>query len=207
MPSVLVTAASLDRARGRFLAPGFLAVDLAWPVPGAVTDRRCGRPWRGRPETRRDLVVTGLAQHDTGDRRPLAVDPADGPEGEAAAGHAVRASLDADKPVVPEQCVGVVHGAGDRQRAEHLSARRITPLTARGVGGRCGSRGRGRQHLVAEGSDDRGDDDERAGDQEPGSPTVRCSCWFAAGHASIQGSVVLPARMWFSIYRRYVSAR
>src|SRR5204863_1953170 len=52
------------------------------------------RPWRrdltgdavdhgvGGRETRRDLVVAGLAQHDPGDRRPLAVDPADGPEGE-----------------------------------------------------------------------------------------------------------------------------
>ena len=58
----------------------------------------------------------GLAQHDSGDRRPLAVDPADGPEGEAAAGCGGRAGLDADKPVVPEQRVGVVDGAGDRQR-------------------------------------------------------------------------------------------
>jgi hypothetical protein len=30
-----------------------------------------------------------------------------------------------------------------------------------------------------------------------------CSCWFAVGHASSQGSVVLAARMWFSICRRY----
>src|SRR5512132_3167911 len=71
----------------------------------------------GGRETRRDLVVAGLAQDDPGDRRPLAVDPADGPEGEAAAGRVVRAGLDADEPVVPEQCVGVVHGAGDRHVA------------------------------------------------------------------------------------------
>jgi hypothetical protein len=70
----------------------------------------------GGRETRRNLVVAGLSQHDPGDRRPLAVDPAEGPEGEAAAGRGGRAGLDADKPVVPEQCVGVVHGAGDRQR-------------------------------------------------------------------------------------------
>jgi hypothetical protein len=68
----------------------------------------------GGRETRRDLVVAGLAQHDPGDRRPLAVDPADGPEREAAAGRGGRACLDADKPVVSKQCVGVVHGAGDR---------------------------------------------------------------------------------------------
>src|SRR5919198_145555 len=68
----------------------------------------------GGRETRRDPVVAGLAQHDPGDRRPLAVDPADRPESEAAAGRAVRAGLDADKAVVPEQGVGVVHGAGSR---------------------------------------------------------------------------------------------
>ena len=33
-----------------------------------------------------------------------------------AAGCGGRAGLDADEAVVPEQCVGVVHGAGDRQR-------------------------------------------------------------------------------------------
>jgi hypothetical protein len=70
----------------------------------------------GGRETRRDLVLAGLAQHYPGDRRPLAVDPADRPEGEAAAGRVVRAGLDPDKPVLPEQCVGVVHGAGNRQR-------------------------------------------------------------------------------------------
>jgi hypothetical protein len=79
-------------------------------VTGDAVDHGVG----GR-ETR-DLVLAGLAQHDPGDRRPLAVDPANGPEGEAAAGGGGRAGLDADKPVVPEQCVGVVHGAGDRQR-------------------------------------------------------------------------------------------
>ena len=68
------------------------------PVTGDAVDHGVG----GR-ETRRDLVVAGLAQHDPGDRRPLAVDPADGPEGEAAAGRVVRAGLDADEPVVPEQ--------------------------------------------------------------------------------------------------------
>jgi len=44
----------------------------------------------GGRETRRDLVVAGLTQYDPGDRRPLAVDPADGLEGEAAAGRGVQ---------------------------------------------------------------------------------------------------------------------
>jgi hypothetical protein len=70
----------------------------------------------GGRETRRDLVVAGLSQHDPGDRRPFVVDPADGPEGEAAAGRGGRAGLDADESFVPEQCVGVLHGPGDRQR-------------------------------------------------------------------------------------------
>jgi len=69
----------------------------------------------GGRETRRDLVFAGLPQHDTGDRRPLAVDPADGPERETAAGRVVRAGLDADKAVASEQGVGVVHEACDRQ--------------------------------------------------------------------------------------------
>src|SRR5262249_34278916 len=79
------------------------------------------------------------------------------------------------------------------------------------VVGRCGRRGRRRQQPVAEGSGDRRDDDEQAGDKEPGNPTGRCSPGtptggFAVGHAAIQGSIVLPARMWFSIRRRYAPA-
>ena len=88
----------------------------------------------GRRETRSDLVVAGLAQHDPGDRRPLAVDPADGPQGEAAAGRVVRARLDADEPVVPEEPVGVRHGAGERQALEALllpSANNIAAVLAR----------------------------------------------------------------------------
>jgi hypothetical protein len=50
----------------------------------------------GGSETRRDPIVAGLAQHDPGDRRSLAVDPANGPEGETAAGRGRRAGLDAD---------------------------------------------------------------------------------------------------------------
>ena len=57
----------------------------------------------GCREARRDPVVAGLAQDDPGDRRPFAVDPADRPEGEAAAGRVVRAGLHADKPALPEQ--------------------------------------------------------------------------------------------------------
>ena len=79
------------------------------PAMRSTIASAAARPARG-------LVAAGLAQHDAGDRRPLAADPADGPEGEAAAGRVGRAGLDADEPVVPEQRVGVVHGAGDRQR-------------------------------------------------------------------------------------------
>src|SRR5580704_17598926 len=40
-----------------------------------------------------------------------------------------------------------------------------------------------------------------------GSATAgRCPCWLPVAHAPIQGSVVLPARMRFSICRRYVPA-
>jgi hypothetical protein len=40
------------------------------------------------------------------------------------------------------------------------------------------------------------------GRQRPGC----CSCWSAVGHASSQGSVVLPARIRFPICRRYAPA-
>ena len=50
-------------------------------------------------------------------------------------------------------------------------------------------------------------DDDQAGDEDLASPTGRRSCWFAGGHAASQGSAVLPARMRFSICRRYAPAR
>src|SRR4029453_14800295 len=37
-------------------------------------------------------------------------------------------------------------------------------------------------------------------------PAGRSPCWLAIGHASIQGSAVLPARIGFSICRRYAPA-
>jgi hypothetical protein len=84
-----------------------------------------------------------------------------------------------------------------------------TALTATDVGGWCDRRGRGRQQLVAVGCDDRPDDDQQAGDKDPANPnaTGRRSCWLPVGHAAIEGSAVLPARMRFSICRRYVPAR
>jgi two-component system, OmpR family, response regulator VanR len=93
-------------------------------------------------------------------------------------------------------------------RAGQRFAKRTALLTAKGIDGWCGRRGRGRQRLVAEGCDDRRDDDQQAGDTDPAdpNPTGRSSCWFAVGHAAIQGSVVLPARIGFSICRRYAPA-
>ena len=75
--------------------------------------------------------------------------------------------------------------------------------------GGCGRRGRRRRQLVAKGYGDLPDDDEQAGDTDPANPdpTGRCSCWFAVDHAAIERSVVLPARMRFSIRRRYAPAR
>ena len=90
---------------------GWLLWSRRSPLTGDAVDHD-----DGCRETRRDPVVPGLTQHDPGDRRSLAVDPADRAEREAAAGRGIRPGLDADKPVAPEQCVGVVHCAGDRQR-------------------------------------------------------------------------------------------
>ena len=91
-------------------------------------------------------------------------------------------------------------GDGTVGRVERRAA-----LTARDVDGCCGRRGRGRRQLVAQGRGDRRDDGEQNGDADPADPDPMggCSCWLAVGHAAIQGSGVLPARMWFSICRRY----
>ena len=93
--------------------------------------------------------------------------------------------------------------------APRCSMRARGEVSRDGRRGGCGRRGRGRRQLVAEGCGDRHDDD-RAG-RRHGTlgirPTGRCSCWFAVGHAASQGSVVLPARMRFSIRRRYAPAR
>jgi hypothetical protein len=86
---------------------------------------------------------------------------------------------------------------------------KTTVLAAKDVDGCYSGRGRGRQQLVAEVCCDRRDDDQQAGDKDPANsnPTGRRSCWFAVGHAAIQGSVVLAARMRFSIRGRYAPAR
>src|SRR5215216_2946570 len=42
-------------------------------------------------------------------------------------------------------------------------------------------------------------------DLQPIHAAVFLSIWFAVGHASSLGSVMLPARMWFSICRRYAT--
>jgi len=62
---------------------------------------------------------------------------------------------------------------------------------------------------VAEGCGDRRDDDQQPRDTDPANPNPpsRRACRRAVGHASIQGSVVLPARIRFSIRRRYAPAR
>ena len=85
-------------------------------------------------------------------------------------------------------------------------AKRTTVLTAKDADWCC-LRGRRRRQLVGEGYGDRRDDDQQAGGK-PANPnlTGRWSYWLAVGHASIQGNVVLPVRMWFSIRRRYAPA-
>ena len=64
------------------------------------------------------------------------------------------------------------------------------------------------EQVVAEDCGDRRDDDKQASGTDPANPnpTGRCSYPFAVGHASSEGSVMLPARMWFWIRRRYAPA-
>src|SRR6266508_6290808 len=56
-----------------------------------------------------------------------------------------------------------------------------------------------------EGSDDRSGDDDQADGGGPESPAGLRSC-CGLTHAASQGSVMLSARMWFSIGRRYAPA-
>ncbi len=100
-------------------------------------------------------------------------------------------------------------GLAERTDGAHCEGRRRVLRPCEDVDGRGDRRGRGRRRLVAEGCGDRRDDDEQAGGTDPADPdpTGRRSCWSAVGHAASQGSVVLPARMRFSICRRYAPAR
>jgi hypothetical protein len=83
-----------------------------------------------------------------------------------------------------------------------------TVLTATDVDEWGGGRGRGRRQPIAEGCGERRDDGKQAGGTDPANPDPagRGSCWLPAGHASSQGRVALPARMRFSICRRYAPA-
>src|SRR5215211_2931322 len=64
-----------------------------------------------------------------------------------------------------------------------------------------------------EGSDDRSDDDHQADGRGPEGPACperpagRRSCHGRLMHAASEASVVLPARIWFSVRRRYAGTR
>jgi hypothetical protein len=83
-------------------------------TPGVARD--AGNELVGRREPGRDPVFAGLTQHDARDRRARAMHDTDCAKREAAAGGLVGAGLDADEPVPPEQRVGVVDRACDRNR-------------------------------------------------------------------------------------------
>jgi hypothetical protein len=77
--------------------------------------------------------------------------------------------------------------------------------------------------MIALSMGDAAEDDETANDWSPRAPMIAAMttviamrivdvygcylCWSAVGHASSQGSVVLSARMGFSICRRYAAGR
>src|ERR671915_818706 len=58
-----------------------------------------------------------------------------------------------------------------------------------------------------EGPDDRSGDDDQADGDGPEGPAGRRPCCCGSTHAASQGSVVLPARIRFSVCRRYAPAR
>jgi hypothetical protein len=127
-------------------------------------------------------------------------------EGRRAVGDSTVGRAEAETLVVMDR-----RAVGDRR--VRLVARGGT-LTARDVDGWLDRRGQGRRRrrrrrqLVAKGRGDQRDADEQTGDTELADPdrTGRSSCWLAVGHPSSLDSGVLPARMRFSICRRYVPA-
>ena len=231
----------IDGFGAQFVVPGFVAVDLAQPVRGAVL----GQPRRGigrarcrpRPPTR-EQTCRGWPPSG---RLPLPSRTSRPPRGAVAPGTPGNAShcRRRTRPRRPRHRLRP--GAGHRAEPESRlatpgisSSKTVVPSgtapSASPSAPRCSPRRRRRWrdragasdgvevtavededagNLVAEGCGDRRDDDQQAGDTDPANPdpTGRCSCWFAVGHAASQGSAVLPARMRFSICRRYAPAR
>ena len=150
-------------------------------------------------ETRRNLVVAGLAQHDPGDRRPVLAHSERVITKHEICRHHLRHAGDRSRMLVRPDVnprlsdldggltVFRPHGAGDRYAA------RSTVLGRSEVAGWCGRRRRGRQQLVGDVSGDRNDDDQHARDAVPANPNRMgcCSRLLAVGHASTFARVVL----------------
>ena len=224
----------IDGFGAQFVVPGFVAVDLAQAVPGAVL----GEPRRGiapdvdrvprhvrrrvggrnpsgsfllRPVLR-DRIAEELFLVLRG--TPAAVDEEPDPVVRGIGCRPAQGTAESGIEVGDTRNLVVV----DRRAVGNGTAalaKRITRLVRGGVDARRGRRGRGHrqgrrhQRLGAESCGDRHHGDEHAGGTAPvdPDPTGRCSCRSAAGHAAIEGSVVLRGRMRFSICRRYAPAR
>ena len=115
MSSLRISRNCSTRCSGSELTAAVTASRAASRSARALTCDPVDKGGGGR-ETGPDPVVTRLAQHDAGDRRPPAADRANRPEREGAAGRLGRAGLDAHEPEAPEQCIGVEHGARNGQR-------------------------------------------------------------------------------------------
>jgi hypothetical protein len=201
----------IDGFGAQFVVPGFVAVDLAQPVLGAVL----GQPRRGIEGPNVDRVPRHVSRRFRGGH------PAGGFLFGSVLGNRLTkklilvlrgtpATIDEElDPVVRGISCSLAQGTeeswiklgytrnlvikgrravgdgtvGLTKRTTVLTAK-TTVLTAKDVDGR-GRRGRGRRQLVAEGCGDRRGNDQQAGDTDPANPnpTGRCSCWLAVGHA------------------------
>ena len=222
----------VDGLPAQLVVPGLVAVDRAEPELGAVSDSHdaasAGPMSTASPDTCAD--VSGWPPSG---RPPLASRTSGPPLGGGAPGtpgnasrcrprrrpRRLRQSVAAWRsaprsagsrlatPGIPSSKTDVPSGMAPPASPErsHGSRRegRCWRCSRRGRGRR---RGRRRRQVVAEGCGDRRDDDQQGGDTAPTNPsaTGRGSC--AVGHAAIEGGAVLPARMWFSICRRYAPA-
>src|SRR5437868_202830 len=109
----------------------------------------------------------------------------------------VRAGLGPRSPRFDERGLAVRRPDGSGHVAEPTAVLIVADLGTWG-----GGRRRAGQHPVAEGGGRR-NEDQHAGDTGPANATGGCSCSSAIGHTSIQGTALLPARIRFSIRRRY----
>jgi two-component system, OmpR family, response regulator VanR len=229
-------ATVIDSYGAQFEMPGFVSVDLAQPVLGAML----GQPRRGNGGPDVDRVPRHVS------RRVGGGHPADSflfravlrdrlIEELSLVLRGTPAALDEDlDSFAPSICCGLAEGTEESwikvghgrvfvieyrhalrddtvslaKCAMGLAVKTVVwAVLERPRGDGRGRRWRRcRQGLVTEPTEKCRADDDKGAEDGRSCAAGSCPCWLSVGHASSQGSVVLSLRMRFSICRRYVPA-